>query len=737
MKRTLLSASIALIGSISLPGQALAADSAASPTDTAALDKIVVTAQRREESAQDVGVAISVISGEELAERGVTKINQLKNLTPSLEIEPAFGGGQPQFRLRGIGFQDYATNNSSPVGVYLGDVALPLPVQTQGQLFDLERVEVLRGPQGTLYGRNTTGGAINFIPAKPTRETSYGVTASYGSFGELIAEAYASGSLSSSTRARLSFATDQGGGWQHNRVTDEKLGDKNLNALRAQIEVDASERLKFALSAHYDEDKSENQGLYLFNSFATKGGTGITIPADTDTRKTGWGLRPAFAQEIGVAADAKPSKDNVGSGLALNATLALDSFKLTSITSFEYLNRHELADWDASTSNESDEYFKTRANVFSEEIRVASNKGQNFNWVAGAYLAHEKLNEKFYSDFQDVWGAAARTTYSQQADTYAIFGQSDTRLARPLKLVTGLRYEREERKLEDFSTSWVGAASPLTGPASRSQSSNALTGKLGLEYELAKNALLYASISRGVKSGGFTAYNAPVIDQIAPVKPEVLWAYELGFKSDLSRSVRLNGAAYYYDYTNQQVQSAIFDSVYGPVGKIVNAPKSSIKGAELELEWVPISGLKIGQAIGYKTGKYKEFTALDVQASLAAWSSQYRNLEGSSLNFPKLSYGGSLSYSWETSGYHVRAETDYSYHDKYNSWLGSAYDIDSYWLANARVIVSPVGSRWSVALWGKNIFNQKYDQTRNFFVNAQVASAGEPATVGLQLNVTY
>ena len=135
---------------------------------TAELQQIVVTSQRRAEPVQSVGVAISVLSGDELTARGVRKVNQLQNEVPNLEVEPAFGGGQAQFRLRGIGFQDYATNNAGAVTVYVDEVALPLPVQTQGLLFDLDRVEVLRGPQGTLYGRNATGGAINIYSRMPT-----------------------------------------------------------------------------------------------------------------------------------------------------------------------------------------------------------------------------------------------------------------------------------------------------------------------------------------------------------------------------------------------------------------------------------------------------------------------------------------------------------------------------------------------------------------------------------------
>jgi iron complex outermembrane receptor protein len=150
-------------------------------------------------------------SGDELSRRGVTNVNDLQFQTPSLEVVPAFGGGQPQFRIRGVGFEDYATNNTPTVGIYVDEVAYPVPVMTQGALFDIERVEVLRGPQGTLYGRNTTGGAINFITRRPTEQFSAGIDAEYGRFGLLKAEGFVAGPISDTLRFRVAGTTEQGG----------------------------------------------------------------------------------------------------------------------------------------------------------------------------------------------------------------------------------------------------------------------------------------------------------------------------------------------------------------------------------------------------------------------------------------------------------------------------------------------------------------------------------------------
>ena len=176
-----------------------------------------------------------MLSGDDLTARGIGNVNALQYAAPSLEIVPAFGGGQPQFRLRGVGFDDYASNNTSTVGVYVNEVAYTLPIQTQGLLFDIDRVEVLRGPQGTLYGRNTTGGAINFITRRPTEALSAGVSAEFGRWNALQVEGFVSGPVSDTLRFRLAGITQQGGDWQEYRVTGESTGEADKVAVRGQL----------------------------------------------------------------------------------------------------------------------------------------------------------------------------------------------------------------------------------------------------------------------------------------------------------------------------------------------------------------------------------------------------------------------------------------------------------------------------------------------------------------------
>ncbi|MNQ78334.1 TonB dependent receptor [compost metagenome] len=376
--------------------------------------------------------------------------------------------------------------------------------------------------------------------------------------------------------------------------------------------------------------------------------------------------------------------------------------------------------------------------VISQELRLSSDNDSALTWVAGFYYSKQDLNERYFSDFSDIYGTYGEVTYDQQVESWSLFGQAEYAFTSQLKAIFGLRYEEETRELQGFGTAFGGATA--LPPTDVSTKMTPLTGKAALEFKPVENVLLYTSVSRGAKSAGFAAYNFGDKSLIQPFSPETIWAYEAGFKADPSRTVQINGAAYYYDYTNQQVLSAVWGA-NGPIGIIENAPKSRIWGAELEAVLRPVDGLRISQSLSYKDGEFEEYTTLDVDASLAALPlprAIYKDKAGDPILFPAWSYGGSISYDWTVSGFAVTAETNYSYRDEYPSWLGAKYDVPSYWLANASVTVGPEDANWSVTFWARNLFDQEYDLTRNFFVpTASIAQPGRPRTVGARLSLQY
>ncbi|MEO7207431.1 MAG: TonB-dependent receptor [Steroidobacteraceae bacterium] len=708
-------------------------------SDNGVLEEIVVTAQRRVESAQNVGIAMSVLSGLSLSEKSISYVNDLQNAVPSLQVEPAFGSSQPQFRLRGVGFIDYTSNNTSPVGVSLDGVALALPIQTQGQLFDIDRVEVLRGPQGTLYGRNTTGGEINFISNRPTAVPHAGFSLEYGSHNELNAEGFVSGSIADGLMGRLAVATEQGGAWQRNRVTGQTLGDKDKIAVRGQLQWDPSAAVDFRLAVHGAQDKSDEQGLYLLQAYSPRTLTGLApIPADASRYATGWALNPAFAKLIGISANSKPGLDDSNVGVDLTANIDVGAAKLTSITAYNKLIRREYADWDATQFDDSDEYLNSDLDVFSQELRLAGNDGP-FGWVAGLFYSNEDLRENFYSDLTDRLGGIAVTTYEQVANSLGIFAQGDYQVTDTLKATLGVREDHESRELIGLNTAFLPGPPSLTGGAlGGSITSNLPSGKAELDYKSVSSMLFYASISGGVKSGGFTAHNTVTAPSADPFKPEKLTAYEIGVKSDVTRTLRVNSSMFYYRYKDQQILGKVFDNASQSfIGRFVNA-NSRISGGEMDLEWRPLSGISISQYAGFAEGYYTS-KLLDVPLDPTLPPVDYN---GRPASFPKWSYGGDVSYTWNLGAYNVTAESNYSFHDTYSQFflLGSDdFTIPKYWLANANLTLAPAsGAPWTVTLWGRNIFDKSYDLTRNFFLpSSEVAAAGEPTTIGIRLTYKY
>jgi outer membrane receptor protein involved in Fe transport len=719
------------------------AEPAASATasDAGGLEEVVVTAERKQESVQNVGIAISVISGESLAAKSVTYVNDLQNATPSLQVEPAFGSGQPNFRIRGVGFSDYTSNNASPVGVSIDDVAYALPIQTQGQLFDIDRIEVLRGPQGTLYGRNTTGGEINFISNRPTADTHAGFTAEYGSHNEFNGEGFISGTIAEGLLGRLSIATEQGGAWQRNRETGQSLGNKDSVALRGQLEWSPAEAVNFRLNLHLSEDKSDETGLHLLQPYTpyNAGAGGPVIPADTSRYVTGWSLDPVFAKIIGINADSKPGVDNSNNGVDLTTNIDFGGAKLTSISAYNKMIRREYSDWDSTQYYDSDEYFRSDLHVFSQEVRLASTGTGPLGWVGGVFYSDQNLDEKFYSDFSDAAGIGGivLTKYEQNANSFGEFGQLNYQFSNSFKGTFGVREDHETRELVNLNTGFLtGPPIPsFTGTLNPpSTTSNLPSGKAELDYTPTDKTLIYWSISRGVKSGGFTAHNTTTAASADAFEPEKLTAYEVGVKSDVTENLRIDAAVFYYRYKDQQILGKVFD--YGSdsyIGRFVNAD-SRISGGEVELEWRPLAGLSVSQYFGFAEGYYT--------STLLNSSTPAVDYDGQPESFPKVSYGGDLSYGWNAGNYRVTADSNYSFHDTYSQFylLGSNdFTIPKYWLANANLSLSPAsGAPWTLTLWGRNIFDKAYDTTRNFFLpGTDVAQAGEPATFGIRVSYKY
>ncbi|MEA1672745.1 TonB-dependent receptor [Nitrospirillum sp. BR 11163] len=709
---------------------------------------ILVTANRRLENAQRVGTSIDVMTGGDLVDRNVQNVYDLQYLTPSLQVTPQFGSGQPAYQIRGVGFNDYASNNAPAVGIYVDEVAYPVPFASSGAMFDVSRVEVLRGPQGTLYGRNTTGGAINYIMNKPTKEMTAGVAVQYGSFDAVTSDAFVSGPLNNKLAFRVAGQVQEGGAWQHNRDTGEALGDADRQALRALLDYDSGSNLRVGLNFHWSRDRSDAAGTYLLSPLTALNAKYPSqypvYPADTARDATGWGTTPQFASEIGISPTTKPFSHIDTVGTSVRADWDFESATLTDLASFDHATRQEYDNFDGSPRSTGDVYFDTRANVVANELRLTSTGDQDWHWVTGLYYANQVLHDRYATGYYELNGFDRNVTYGQTVNTGSAFGQVTYDLTDKLSLTGGLRLEYEKRELRDFGAFYVNNG-VVTNPGNvvpyRDTDFLEPSGKAELQYRFTDDDMAYVSFSRGIKSGGFTAYNSNVAQtSTTPFKPETIFAYEIGNKLAVPEyHLRFNISAFYYDYRDQQVQSAVVNPLTGLVGSIINAPKSHLYGGEADFIWEPIKNLRINELLALAKGSFDEFSTIGTAVKVGGiYVGVPTNRVGETEFAPKFTSNGSVSYLWNLGDYGLTTDMSYSSRSTYNSIFGSLYNVAGYTLVDASVTLAPKDDRWSLKLFGKNIFDKRYDVTRNFFVAGNnIALAGKPATWGVRFSVTY
>ncbi len=447
------------------------------------LEEVIVTAQKRDQSANDVGITINTFTGAQIRDRGIATAEGIGQITPGLTVNETAATGVPLYTIRGVGFQDYSTGSTSTVGLYFDEVAMPYTVMTRGLVFDLARVEVLKGPQGDLFGANTTAGSINFISNKPTRELEAGIIASYGRYETLDVEGYVSGG-NDFVQGRLAIKTVQSGkGWQENVTSNEKLGEQDATALRGIANFDFTENLRLMLIGQYTKDKSDNRantayngtlvGLGEFadpyqplNEYLLPNGShfGQTPPwySTNDNTKAGW--TDSYTSPItGITWDLTPRRDNELKGVSARLDWDINDITLTSITGYNDFQREESNDWDGGSYIDSSSINTTDLWVFSQELRLSGQFREDVTWISGLYYTQDKMKENYHYFLADSvfglgsipWGVeqfAATpnleldTRYEQETKSAAIYGHVEWQFTQAWRLTVGGRYTDEERK---------------------------------------------------------------------------------------------------------------------------------------------------------------------------------------------------------------------------------------------------------------------------------------------------
>ena len=615
--------SAAILAALQVPAAALA------QTAATQLDEIVVTAQRREQSFGDVGISGTAYTGEALAEAGVAQLTDLALLTPNVQIKYVMANSIPNVTIRGIGLNDYAANNNPAAGIYIDDVYLVSPAMLTFGMFDLERVEVLKGPQGTLFGRNTTAGTINFISKKPTDELDGYFTVDLGNYERIMAEGAIGGSFTDTLSARFAIQTvQQGEGFQTNRLNGEKIGEVDRTSARGELSWKPGDDVDVLLSVYGGTDTSDVWLIKIDNPFTTED------DGDTDPYRSGASNEPRM------------DLDTAGANLTVNWSLS-DALTFTSVTGYQDFSRFHVEDRDASSLIMLDGTFDNQIDQFSEEVRL-THVGDNLVLIGGAFYGEDSVDtrdEFLATDLLALLGLAGvdviGNEYQQDTTSMALFLHSEWSFTENFKLTAGARYTDESKDFAGAYTFLIagGTEIPLYPDVVETYDTDNVSGKIGLDYSGIEDTLLYASVSRGFKSGGFQGQLSFDPAALQPFNDEEVLAYEIGMKTrKLGNSLELNASVFFYDYEDMQFYGGLFDSPVGVLFGIANIGDAEIKGAEADIWWRPTEGFDLRFGLGYLDTEITN-SVVDGVAT------------GSELpNSPEFTFSSMARYEWAISG---------------------------------------------------------------------------------------
>lgn len=789
------------LAAIAAPAFAQTAASGASGSDTASAatpaqprtavqadqGDIVVTANKREQRLNDVGTTVAVVSGDALKARGISSLQDLAQSIPSLTFaNSAFN--TPVYTLRGVGFYETSLAAYPTVSVYLDEVSLPFPALTTHSAFDLERVEVLKGPQGTLFGQNATGGAINYIAAKPTSNFRAGANLSYGRFNEVVGEAYLSGPLASGLTARLSGRIEHADGWQ---VSNSRPGDRNgatRNYMgRLLLDYDPSSAVHLVLNLNGWKDRSQTQAPQYIGIQPQNPVIGAALAA------------AQFSPKNPRAADWTPGlpfADNRYLQASLRGDIKLfGDLTLTSLTSYQDYKQRQAEEGDGLPISTLDIILdKGKIHSFSQELRLSNGAHNRVRYVIGGNYEHSIVDQQFN---YDITASTASTTLAtlgypisypityanQKLANYAAFGNIEWDVTNNITLKGGARYTKANRSVVTcnntvsglpgdagpffydvllggafgryvngtcFALNDLGHAQGSVGPGAPGAYASSLnehnvSWRGGIDWKPRPGMLLYANIAKGYKAGSFPTVSASTFTQYLPVTQESVLSYEGGIKATLlNHALQLNGAVFYYDYTDKQLRSKINAPPFGILDVLRNVPKSTVKGFELEAYIKPMRGLQVGANLTYVDAKIGKFTGYNTVGVLT-------NFAGSRVPFtPKYQIGASLDYDFALAGdTGAFLGANLTYRSNTVSVVGGdsnppnaspqslrLFRIDPYTLVDMRAGLTFSHNKYRVWVWGKNILNAYY--WNNVTAGDAISRyAGKPATYGVSASVRF
>jgi iron complex outermembrane recepter protein len=719
-------------------------------SDTAAIEEIVVTAQFREQKLQDTPLSITAVSAALLESRSQTDIVQVAAQAPNVQLTPlggAFGASISVF-IRGIGQNDFNPAYEPGVGMYIDDVYYPTLTGAIFDLLDLERVEILRGPQGTLTGRNSIGGAIKLISKAPTGTGGGFVEAVYGSRNRLDIRASADFKLAEGISARISGVHKQQKGYvdqldygcvnpgnaqgigstrSAGDCVVDKLGERNYSGVRASIKFEPTETFDLVLIGDYSNEDRTNSGDVVT---VARGDDLATVGVNESMEQYICGKYCTYANFSAPAGgqltspSTQPNSTTFeGWGVSANATLRLsDSLSIQSITAYRKYRSIWGTDDDFTPDliEVGQGYNDLRHNFFSQELRVNGTVGDTIEYTVGGFISDQKTTYLTRQDIRYIFPGLDLQFLGDdpvKAKSKAIFGTVIFHPTEAATITAGLRYTDESksytflRKTYDRTSNNIAFGVGALDGFTSLYSGNKLDWRISADYRLSPEVLAYATVGTGFKGGGVSArpFNASQA-RLGSFNPETVVAYELGAKTDLfDRRLRLNLAAFYNDYKN--IQLPLSDCTNfggpGPCGVRANAGNASFKGIELEVQARPVEGFELDMALSYLDAKWKK-------GSLNAAVGAAIN-ENDPAASPKWKWSIGAQYRadlGESGSLTPRIDLAYNGSRFGGRALGTAFNFEAYTLANARLTWRNKDEDLSVSLEAQNLFNKYYFNSR-------------------------
>lgn len=721
------------------------------------LEEVVVTATKREQSAQDVPGSISAIGGDAVRNAQIQDVRDLQGKAPSLSVEGAIGAVFPRFFIRGLGTNDFNANTNTPVAIYHDEVYLNNAYLQGMPAFDLDRLEILRGPQGSLWGKNTTGGAIHFISKKPTYENTGYASLTAGNFGLLTTEAAFGGAIVDDLLAgRISIHNRNYDGHIKNEFDGGKLDSYRDTAVRAQLLYTPTDKFEALVNMHYRDYDGHS---VVFRNLGLHDNDGNLVSA-----QPGYLGDDADNVEKANQDVTDPYLDSVQKGLTLTLNWDLAIGSLVSITAYEEGANGALFDDDTGILPTEESWFETEVEQFSQEFRLSSDSDGAISWIIGMHYFEESLDSSTaYINYPDgAFGEFGQNTqFELDNESIAVFGSVSWDLSEVLALDVGLRWTDEEKAVDLTGYMFTGLAASepyeyqtagtlfpdVGGPefGRKSDSWDEVTGDVTLRYAVAEEVNLYGKYSRGFKAGNYNTAKIYVSDFVhfedfETVDPEILDAYELGLKGDFMDSrLRLNAALYYYDYTDLQVSQLMQGGSGGFSVIVSNAGEAEVKGFEVEMEFLAAENLLLRASVGYTDSEYTS------DYLVGATSGTVTNIKGKPFaKVPEWTGMIAATYNFNLGDYAGRVSTDWSYKDEIaTSFKAIAepdrkfYTADGYWTGNARLALSSPDDTYELALWVKNITDEQEVLTSYEFFGIYGAVLSNPRTYGVTLSTSF